>query len=39
MQYYTTFINKVHTSTSRLQRVPTSVEEFAEYLEVGGGAD
>lgn len=32
---YTAYIDRVHHATSRLQRMPTSVEEFAEYLEVG----
>lgn len=33
-QVYNSFINKVHNATSRLQRQPTTVEEFADYLEV-----
>ncbi|KAJ9505501.1 hypothetical protein QJQ45_023785, partial [Haematococcus lacustris] len=32
-QTYSQFITKIHTSTSRLQRTPSTVEEFADYLE------
>jgi len=37
VDFYTSFIGKVHSATSRLLRKPTSAEEFAEFLEVGPG--